>query len=157
MERKEKTTAARFKRGRAEGMTTGTSSMAVADFMDIGSPKSGGASRRYGSAGSRCCNALSLLYSLRQHRRIVVTSQADLNHYDENVAQHLWRCGVRQSCPLDRPRQQRGMEWLWEAHRSPCESAVARYVPQALGPLSPSLERRSARQIGAIAQSVASY
>src|SRR5882762_5020032 len=157
MERKEKTTAARFKRGRAEATTTGTPSMAAADFMGNSSPMSSGASRGTTPPASPCCNVLSLLYSLPYHRRIAVTSQVNLVHYDENVARHLRRGGVRQSCSLGRPRQQRGMEWLWEAHRSPCEPAVARHVPQALGPLSPSLEGRSAPQTDAIAQSVASY
>src|ERR1700730_3836857 len=42
MERKEKTTPARFKRGRAEVATAGTSSRTAADFMGIFSPMSGG-------------------------------------------------------------------------------------------------------------------
>jgi len=41
---------------------------------------------------------------------------------------------------LGRSRQQRGMEWLREALRSPNEPAVARHVPQALEPSSPSLD-----------------
>src|SRR5216684_35234 len=150
MERKEKRMAARFKCGRAEVTSTGTSSMVVADFMGIFSPMSG---TRRGTAfsGSDCCNALSLLYSLRNCRLFSVTSQVYLKHYNENVAQHLRRGGVRRSSPVGRPRQQRGMEWVWEAHRPPCEPTVAREVPQALGPLSLSLERRSAPQAGEVA------
>src|SRR5260370_8886402 len=47
------------------------------------------------------------------------------------------------------------MERLWEAHRSSCESAVARHVPQALGALSLSLEGCSSPQTGALAQPAA--
>src|SRR5437764_367341 len=47
------------------------------------------------------------------------------------------------------------MEWLREAHRSPYELAVARHLPQALEPSSPSLEKRSAAETGAFALSAA--
>src|SRR6266852_4788746 len=155
MERKEKTTAARFNRGRVGAMAPGSSSMTVADFMGIGLPGNGGANFGSAAARSSCCNVLSLLYSLRQHRRLPVTSQVNLNHYNENVAQHLRRGGVRQGRPLGGSCQQRGMGWLREAHRSACEPTVACHVPQALGPLSSPFERPSSPQAGEVAQSAA--
>src|SRR5713226_5034787 len=47
------------------------------------------------------------------------------------------------------------MERIWEAHRSSCEPAMARHVPQALEPSSSSLERLSAQQIAAVARPAA--
>src|SRR6266851_3594067 len=155
MERKEKTTAARFNRGRVGAMAPGSSSMTVADFMGIGLPGNGGANFGSAAARSSCCNVLSLLYSLRQHRRLLVTSQAHLRHYDEIGSRHLPREWVRQGRPLGGSRQQRGMGWLREAHRSACEPTVACHVPQALGPLSTPFERPSSPQTGAVAHSAA--
>src|SRR5713226_7063177 len=155
MERKEKTTAARFNRGRVGAMAPGSSSMTVADFMGIGLPGNGGANFGSAAARSSCCNVLSLLYSLRQHRRLLVTSQVHLRHYDEIGSRHLPREWVRQGRPLGGSRQQRRMGWLWEAHRSACEPTVARHVPQALGPLSSPFERLSSPQAGEVAQSAA--
>src|SRR5216684_214122 len=89
----------------------------------------GGANFGSAAARSSCCNVLSLLYSLRQHRRLLVTSQVHLKHYDEIGSRHLPREWVRQGCPLGGSRQQRRMGWLWEAHRSACEPTVACHVP----------------------------
>src|SRR6266480_3355822 len=128
--------------------------MTTTDFMDIGR-QSAVTKAAYGSSSLCCCNALSLLYSLPKHRRFLVTSQTHLNHYDESITQQLPRGGIRQGCSLGRSRQQRGMERLWEAHRSPYKRALAHHVPQALEPSPPCFERRSAPQTGAIARSAA--
>src|SRR5712692_7589759 len=155
MERKEKTTAARFDRGRARATAPGSSSMTAADFMGIGLPGKAGANCSAAPAHPGCCNVLSLLYSLRQHRRLPVTSQVHLRHYDETDSRHLPREWVRQGRPLGGSRTQRGMGWLREAHRSAREPGVACHVPQALGPLSSPLKRPLSPQTGEVAQSAA--
>jgi hypothetical protein len=48
MERKEKTTVKRFKRGGAGAITGETSSTMAKDFMDIISPEKGGSKRQTG-------------------------------------------------------------------------------------------------------------
>src|SRR5437879_1693379 len=131
--------------------------MTAADFTDIASWSERQRTLRYGSPSFRCCNVLSLLYSLQEHRPSLVTSQVNLSHYGESIAHQLPRGGVRQGCSLGRSRQQRGVERLWEAHRPPFQPAVARHVPQALEPLSSPLERRSAPQTASIAPSPAPH
>jgi hypothetical protein len=86
MERKEKTTVARFKRGRAGAKEAGSTSLTAEDLRDIGSLDNEQAWPRHEFQRRDCCNALTLLHSLRKHKLLRVTSQVHLKHYNETAA-----------------------------------------------------------------------